>query len=76
MLVGHDHRRHHHHHDHCRHRDHHHPHEMVFIILSTDIQIQEEFFLGALASLIHVEGVSVISRLKIASKRALYCFIV
>ena len=39
MLVGHDHRRHHHHHDHCHHRDHHHPHEMVFIILSTDIQI-------------------------------------
>ena len=33
-----------------------------------------KFFLGALASLIHVEGVSVISRLKIASKRALYCF--
>ena len=44
------------------------------LVLSTDIQIQEKFFLGALASLIHVEGVSVISRLKIASKRALYCF--
>ena len=49
-------------------------HALRPLVLSTDIQIQEKFFLGALASLIHVEGVSVISRLKIASKRALYCF--